>query len=154
MVVARYVYAFLQTNFMHYVDYCPPVLFLQDNALPRIARRTVDFFHDTGVNVFPLPPRSSNLNPTRPELIDDVQVAWKKVPQAKIDHLILSIPRYVQECTKLQGCQTHCYFLLDYMLMKFPANFIVLLYVTLTHCQKIKLSKFLLLGENLLMFLV
>lgn len=127
MTAARYVEDVLQTTLLPYLDGRPHVLFQQDNARPHIARRTMDFLQEAGVNVLPWPPRSPDLNPiehvwdmmgrrlsnlphppqTLAHLIHEVQVAWNEVPQGDIDHLILSMPRRVQECTQLRGRQTH-----------------------------------------------
>lgn len=130
MTAARYVNEVLQATLLPYLDdrpLRPQVLFQQDNARPHIARQTMDFLQQAGVNLLPWPPRSPDLNPiehvwdmmgrrlsnlhhppqTLAQLIHEVQLAWNEVPQADIDHLILSVPRRVHECIQLRGRQTH-----------------------------------------------
>ena len=78
----------------------------------------MDYLQEAGVNVLPWPHRSPDLNPidnvwdmmgrrlfnlhhpsqTLAQLIHEVHVAWNEIPQADIDHLILSMPRRVHEC--------------------------------------------------------
>jgi hypothetical protein len=47
---------------------------------------------------------------TLAELRVQTQRAWDEIPQAEIDHLILSMPQRLNECIRLRGDTTHFYF--------------------------------------------
>lgn len=51
MTVARYVDDVVQNNLLLYLNGRPHVPFQQDNAHPHIARQTMDFLRDAGINV-------------------------------------------------------------------------------------------------------
>lgn len=108
----------------------------------------------------PWPPRLPNLNPiehvwdmmerrlsnmhhppqTWAQLIQEVQVAWNKVPQADINHLFLSMPIIIiffWELVNVISCKLYHF----------------IFYVRLSHCQKIKIDKLFLVTIILLMSL-
>ena len=123
MTAVRYINDILRPSVLPYIHGLPEALFQQDNARPRTARTTMNFFTNSHVNLLPWPPRSPDLSPiehvwdmmgvrisqltpppkTLASLQDAVQAAWDALPQADIDNLILSMPRRVAEC--LQGIE-------------------------------------------------
>ncbi|CAH1964393.1 unnamed protein product [Acanthoscelides obtectus] len=114
-------------HLLPYLDTLADPTFQQDNARPHVARVTIDFFQHNDVTLLPWPPRSPDLFPiehvwdmmgrrllnlqrppqTLEALREELVVAWNKIPQEDIYHLIRSMPRRVGECVAHQGASTH-----------------------------------------------
>lgn len=105
------------TNLLTVLSRWPSTRPFQDTTRPHIARRTMNFFQEVGVNVLPWAPSLAYLNliehvwemmerrlstmhhppQTVPHLIHDVQVLETRC-QKQTSTICLSMPRHVQEC--------------------------------------------------------
>ena len=63
MTAVRYINDILRPSVLPYIHGLPEALFQQDNARPRTARTTMNFFTNSHVNLLPWPPRSPDLSP-------------------------------------------------------------------------------------------
>ena len=52
-----------QPGYQPYVTHNPGVLFMQDNARPHVARMSMDFLNEHGIDVMDWPPHSPDVNP-------------------------------------------------------------------------------------------
>ena len=105
----------------------PGIVFQQDGAPSHTAKVTKKWLADHGIDLFPHPPNSPDLNPieplwhdlktiirgaphlptTVPKLIKAVQDAWEKLPIADIDKHIKTMPDRVQAVLAAKGGHTH-----------------------------------------------
>jgi transposase len=114
-------------------NYKPGFIFQQDNARIHTAEKTQEWFESHGIWVVEWPPHSPDLNPIEhvwnmlkrtllklhPFLFEEgraqtdwknfheaIQEAWWAIPQASIDRLIDSMPRWIEAVIRARGCYT------------------------------------------------
>lgn len=100
---------------------------MQDNAKPHAARVTVDYLEEVGIPTLRWPARSPDLNPIEhvwdqvgrrinhrnnpPLSLNDLRTAvveeWDNLPQGRVQDLISSMPRRLQEVIRQRGGNTH-----------------------------------------------
>ena len=98
-------------------------VFQQDNARPHVARITMDYLRNQNITVLPWPSKSPDLNPiehlwdqlgksiqrrqpqpqTLQQLSQALQEEWTRIPQARIQRLIMSMPRRCQAVLNARG---------------------------------------------------
>lgn len=101
-------------------------LFQHDNARPHAARLTAQYLEDENINVLPWPSRSPDLNPiehmwdeldrrlrqrnpaplTLQQLSNALQEEWRRIPLARIQRLIESMPRRCRAVIAAHGAHT------------------------------------------------
>lgn len=104
-----------------------PCYFQDDNASCHVARSTMDWYGDNGVNRMDWPAQSPDLNPienlwdaldrrikgcnNRPKSVKELtcllQAEWKKIPLAVIQGLVESMPRRVEAVIASRGGSTN-----------------------------------------------